>query len=218
LNEADNKWIKLDDNTVNPSRFTVSGTVNHFTKFAVIAEAKDVEEPVKLKDLSGHWAEQEILKLVQLGVVNGYKDDTYRPSRTITRAEFVNMLVKALGLKAASDKPSFKDIKGHWAEEAISIAAANGIVTGFEDHAFRPDGSITREQMAVMVVKAFKLDAKSSDKTFTDQSDISAWAAPYLATATEHGILTGFEDGSLKPKGPATRAQAAVMVMRQYKE
>ncbi|MDQ6422568.1 S-layer homology domain-containing protein [Paenibacillus sp. LHD-117] len=219
LNEATNEWIKLDNIKVDPSKFTVTGTVDHFTKFAIIAETIDGgEQQTLLKDIAGHWAEQDIRNLVQLGAVNGYKDGTYRPSQNITRAEFINILVKAMGLKETAAQTGFKDIEGHWAEDAISIAVANGIVEGFEDHTFRPDVSITREQMAVMIVKAFKLELKMDGASFEDESEISAWAVPYVTAATQLGILTGYEDGTVKPKQLATRAHAAALMTRSLEQ
>ncbi len=168
---------------------------------------------VKLTDIGGHWAEKNIMYLVDRGIINGYADGTFKPDKNITRAEFVTIIVKALDL-ATSKINSFSDIESHWAKDAISIAYANGIVKGFEDGSFKPNELITREQMATIVVNAFKLESKQSNKQFMDQSLISPWAKESISTIVEHGIFSGYQDGTLKPKGSATRAEAVTVIKR----
>lgn len=106
-----------------------------------------------LNDVAGHWALNNINKLVDLGCISGYPDGSFRPDETITRAEFATVLVKAFKLE--NDGSSiFTDTAGHWAEEYIAAAAANEVVSGYDADTFGPDDLITREQMAVMIVKA----------------------------------------------------------------
>ena len=98
-------------------------------------------------DVAGNWPLSEIETLAALGDVTGYPDGTFRPNATITRAEFVAVLVRTLKVPARSGSV-FADAKGNWAEGYISTAAADGIVTGCDKEHFGPGAPITREQMA----------------------------------------------------------------------
>ncbi len=113
---------------------------------------------------------------------------------------------------------SFNDTESHWAKNAIAAAYTNGIINGYSDGSFKPDELITREQMASMIVKAFKLEAKPSSRVFTDQAAISVWATKVISTAVEHGIFDGYEDGTIKPKANATRAEAVTVIVKALKE
>lgn len=221
LDEATNTWIMLDNVIVDEAAGTISGEVDHFTKFAVLTQPKPDTVEVVVDDIehrflgsSGHWAEASIAELVKRGVVNGYQDGTFRPDNAMTRAEFVTILVKALNLRQAESTGSFKDMEQHWAKSTVDTAHANGIVTGFEDGTFKPDAFISQEQMAVLIAKAWDLETAVSGKDFTDQSDISGWAAASIIAASAQGILSGFEDGSFMPQAHTTRAEAVSVILR----
>ena len=169
---------------------------------------------VELKDISGHWAEAIIVELVNSGAVSGYPDATFQPDKKITRAEFTTILVKAFKLEAKTGK-DFADIANHWAKDAIVTAAAHGIVNGYDANSFRPDKNITREQMAVMIVKAAQLNKNDGEsKQFIDNDKISSWAAEAVAIASQHQIITGYPDNSFKPQGEATRAEAVTVIVK----
>ncbi|WP_161601366.1 S-layer homology domain-containing protein [Paenibacillus luteus] len=215
LNETTGKWIPLDNQQIDLNKGVVSGTVNHFTKFAVLATEKEqpVEPELALTDIKGHWAEANIVELIKLGAISGYPDHTFKPNNKITRAEFVSVLVKAFNIEPKDGKV-YADTANHWAKTAISTAAEQGIVNGFSETTFGPNEPITREQMAAMIVKAAKLPLVTEGKTFTDSSDISAWATSSVATASSKGLIGGYENGSLKPKGNATRAEAVTVILK----
>lgn len=210
LNEQTNKWIKLDNVKVDLVNAKVSGEVNHFTKFAVLAVEKI---NVSLSDIKGHWAEEQIKELVALGAITGYKDGSFKPKANITRAEFATVLVKALGLEA---KPGriFKDTANHWAKEYIVTADAYGIVNGYDGENFGANEFITREQMAVMIVRAAKLAQATNSKAFADADKISTWAKDSVAIAASQEVITGYQDNTFKPKGTATRAEAVMVISK----
>lgn len=170
-----------------------------------------------LKDISGHWAENNIQELVALGAISGYPDGTFRPNNNITRAEFATVLVKAFQLEPQSGKV-FKDTAGHWAQETISTAASYGIVGGYSADTFGPDDLITREQMAVMVVKAAELTPAAVELSFTDSASISEWAREAMTTAVANGIISGYPDNTVRPQGNATRAEAATVIVNALPE
>ncbi|NUU60656.1 cadherin-like beta sandwich domain-containing protein [Paenibacillus agri] len=217
LNEQSKKWVKLDNLKVDQANGTVSGTVTHFTKFAVLVSDKTEPSIPKVEkdfaDIHGHWAEVSIKELVSLGGLTGYPDDTFRPDNKITRAEFVTMIAKTLNLQATNGK-EFADTKTHWAHDTIATAAALGIVDGYNGDTFGPDEWVTREQVAAMVVRAAKLALADKDISFSDSSKISAWALPALKTAIDQGLINGYTDGTVKPTGNTSRAEAATILLR----
>lgn len=216
LDEKENKWIPLDNVRVDLAAGTVSGEAMHFTKFAVIAMEKDIKDPgkvVNLTDIKGHWAEKTIEELVASGAVSGYPDGTFKPNKTITRAEFATILVKAFNLESKTGK-IFNDTASHWAKEAIATAQAHGIITGYSETTFGPNDNITREQMAVMIVKAAKLSDAATGESFTDSDTISSWARKAVATASESKIITGYPDNTFRPQAQATRAEAATVMVK----
>ncbi len=222
LNEDTKKWVELDDIVVDIETGTISGTVNHFTKFAALATSKESSPMEKNKtvmdliDIKGHWAELTIVDFVSNRIVSGYPDETFKPNHTITRAEFASILVRKLHLTDTSGK-LFEDTKHHWARNAISIAYSNGVANGYNETIFGADDPITREQMAAMVVKAFQIKEMDSLKQYKDDSAISTWAKPVMKTAVAHGIIGGYQDGFIKPKENATRAEAITIIDRAAK-
>ncbi|NLU51221.1 MAG: hypothetical protein GXX09_12650, partial [Syntrophomonadaceae bacterium] len=104
--ESMSKWVNIGG-TVSGS--TISATVDHLTKVAVLVVKKEVkpETPkpvVNLKDIAGHWAEAKIKQLVASGAIGGYPDGSFKPDKQITRAEFATVLVKAFNLAPQSGK------------------------------------------------------------------------------------------------------------------
>jgi hypothetical protein len=212
-------WNLLDNIEVDMDKATVSGETTHFTKYAVIA-VTPVEEapptPVVLTDIAGHWAEASIKALVDKGAIAGYPDQTFKPNRTITRAEFAKVLVKAFELEAKDGKV-FEDTASHWAKDDIATANAHGIIKGYSDQKFGPNDLITREQVAVMVTRAANLTASDQAPVFTDSAKISDWAKEAVASAAEAGIINGYPDGSFQPQGKATRAEAVTVIVKAIK-
>ncbi len=210
--EAQNRWEDIGG-AISDSTITVE--VDHFTKFAVIAAIKPQE--LQLIDIAGHWACDNINKLVALGAINGYPDGSFKPDNNITRAEFVTVIVKAFQLENKDGK-IFGDTAVHWAKDYIATAAIHGIVTGCDDNTFRPDDLLTREQMAAMIIRAAKLTQEVGELRFTDSSNISGWARNSLVTAVKNGIINGYPDNTIRPQGLATRAEAVTVIVNALDE
>ncbi|MGE5389496.1 MAG: S-layer homology domain-containing protein [Deltaproteobacteria bacterium] len=172
----------------------------------------DMESPLP-PDIATHWAKSSITKLIQAGIMAGYPDGTFQPDRKISRAEFAVITVKALGIKTAPG-PVYGDCKGHWAKDYISVASANGVISGYSQNTFGPDDTITREQAAVIVARAGKLSTSAPITTFSDSSRISPWASASLSAAIQDGFFKGYSDGSLQPQRSLTRAEAAVLIVK----
>ncbi len=185
----------------------------------IIVEKKDIvtppdidqpdEKPV-LNDIDGHWAQDKIDYLVGIGAISGYPDGTFRPDAPITRAEFAKVIVDAFELKGTGKV--FEDTADHWAKNYVAIAAANGIVLGYNENEFGPDDLITREQMAIIIVKAAGLAEETGVLDFIDEGNVSSWAYNWVVSAVENNLMSGYEDNSFKPLNNATRAEAVTVI------
>jgi hypothetical protein len=224
-----NKWVKLDNIQIDMAKGKISGDVNHFTKFAVIAIEKKVEvnpevspqavTEANFNDIKGHWAEESIRNLAISGAIMGYPDSSFKPDASITRAEFATMLVKALGLNTSGTTGKFTDVTADaWYYGFVNAAASASLVSGMGDNLFAPNTLITREQMAVMVTKALGNKAPTINGTelnaFGDKSAVSSWAVSGMEEAVKASIVSGMTPSTIAPQADATRAQAAEMIYK----
>jgi len=168
-------------------------------------------------DIAGHWGESSIIEASCQDIVQGYPDGSFQPARLVTRAEFTAMLAGLFQWDDAETAISFSDLadEEHWAKQAIAQAAALGIVSGYPDGSFRPEATITRAEMAVMIAKALGLPTDIDLGTmFADDADIPVWAKSAVASLHQLGIVIGRGDNRFVPYGAATRAEAAIMLLR----
>ncbi|MEK3883325.1 S-layer homology domain-containing protein [Paenibacillus sp. PL2-23] len=213
--ELAKEWVEVTGATIQGDR--VSAQVDHFTKFAVLA-VDDMQSPaMTFSDTDGHWAQELIQKAVALGIASGYGDGTFRPERTVTRAEFTVMLANALQLPKTEEDPGFADglTIADWAREAVASAAAADYVNGYEDGTFRPNEPISRAAMAVVIAAALGLGGQSALTTsFADDAAIPAWAKSAAESLKERGMMQGKGSGVFAPSASATRAEAMKLIVR----
>ena len=164
------------------------------------------------------WSYDYILKMYQLGVVNGRSETVFDPTGNVTRAEFVKMLAGLDGVDTEAYKDCrFADVSdGSVFAPYIEWAAENGIVLGYTEDEFRPDENIKREQMAAIICRyadyaGITLSDDAPEISFTDASDISAFAVDYVKTLQKAGVISGFDNGdstySFRPASFTTREQ-----------
>jgi uncharacterized repeat protein (TIGR01451 family) len=110
--------------------------------------------------------------------------------------------------------PSFNDIEGNWAKDAIVKLAGSGIIKGYADGKFKPDAAITRAEFVTFLVRTLNLKS-TTGKIFSDTTD--HWARDSISAAYDAGIITGFNDGSFGTEKTLTREEMAVMVTRALK-
>ena len=168
-------------------------------------------------DLAGHWAEQLIKQAAEKKIVTGYTDGTFRPDHTVTRSEFVVMLVNALQLQSTGKEVAFDDGAGipAWAADAVAVAVNAGIINGYADGTFRPDATITRAEMAVMIARALQLSGEATGNAgFSDDAAIPQWSKDAVDALKQEGLINGRGGNLFVPNGTATRAEAAVLLLR----
>ena len=181
---------------------------------------EDVEESedtlpgtVTFTDIEGHWAKEHVMELAKLGIVSGYTDGSIKPDNNITRAEMAVIVVKAVSLEPAKEiNLNFKDKDEipSWAAGYIQTAVDSGIITGYEDNTFKPSKNLTREEMVVLIIKAFGIEIEEdlTPPTFTDVDEIGSWALNFVAKSVKLNIVSGYLDNTFKPKRNVTRAES----------
>ena len=171
-------------------------------------------------DTAGHWAQAEIEEMYRKGIVSGVTATTFEPDRAVTRAEFAALIARALELAATTPAGFFDVADGAWYASSVNAAANAGIIAGYGG-AFRPDDRITREEMAVVIAKAYQYRdgeaASGSIGKFSDIDQISDWAVTSVDTATSAGLIAGMTADTFAPQEYTTRAQTAVIISRLLK-
>jgi hypothetical protein len=153
--------------------------------------------------------------LATLGIITGYPDKTFRPEGSITRAEMCTLLMKARGVKGKTEKVNFKDLKpNHWAARYIAQAAQEGLVKGYPDKTFKPQGLITRAEGIAMISRFEKLIyGKILEAPFPDVPG-RHWASREVQAAKEAGLLKYLEGRNLEPAKKLTRGLTAEILFR----
>lgn len=167
---------------------------------------------------ASHWAYQAIRDLTAKQIAKGLTVDQFAPSREITRAEFVQFLVNALHL-TSSTTPTFNDVPAaSWYADAVAAGVEHGLVRGLSSEQFGPNQAITREEMAVIVTKAYQNMTKqelqaAAAASFSDRSQASSWAQSAIDQAVTIQLLQGKDEQTFAPKQHATRAEAAKVIL-----
>jgi hypothetical protein len=173
-------------------------------------------------DIKGHWAETAICEAAEKGIVDGVSETQYHPQGLVTRVEFAAMLLRTRGVtpEYAAGKLPFTDQDQIpvWATNTVSAAIEMGILQGYPDGTLRPQQTVSRAEMAAMLARVMKWDIDLSPLTsFADDADIPNWAKGYIQAAVQRGLLDGRGDNQFFSHGEATRAEAAVVLIRLWK-
>ncbi|MGN7457789.1 5'-nucleotidase C-terminal domain-containing protein [Paenibacillus pasadenensis] len=171
-------------------------------------------------DMRGHWAAAAVQELAGKRIVAGKTASAFAPGDAVTRAEFAVLLARTLGLTAGS-AASFTDIAaGAWYADGIAAAAEAGLIGGYEDGSFRPQQRITRQEMAVMTLRAVQLAGRQASApqaeavAFADSGRIASWAQAAAAELSRYGLIQGDDQGRFQPLAGATRAESAALLQR----
>ena len=170
------------------------------------------------------WASTPIKVLAARGIVKGVSDSRFAPDKKVTRAEFAAMLVRALNLENVEYNGEFIDVsKTDWFSSEVATAARAGIIKGTDEKRFNPNDNITRQEMAIMAVNAYRMLCGENGyfednlSQFTDANEISPWAREHVNEAVGLSIIRGTPQKTINPKGTATRAEAAQVIYNLIK-
>lgn len=186
------------------------------------ASAAAAAASLPFDDIAGSFAKNDILELVKEGVVNGTGNRKFEPKKNVTRAEFAAMADRLLKLAPVdADMPTFADVAAKswyygWVEAAVQL----GIVEGKSAGKFEPSARITRQEAAVLIVRALKVDPGSdsgSSLNYADADRIAPWAAPYVQAAKTLGLMGG-ANGKFRPSDAMTREETAAVLDRVLKD
>ena len=162
------------------------------------------------------WARDAVLAAGEYGLMGGMGDGTFGVGRSMTRAEFITVLVRMFRWSDAGGADAFTDISGSWARSAINTAVANGVAD--PGGTFSPDRPITRREMAVMLVRALgyrTMAAGEASELSLPFTDVSADRG-YIAIAYDIGMTNGVSATAYGPEATAKREEAAAMMVRIY--
>lgn len=195
----------------------VTFTTSHFSKYAVAFVHKTFD------DISEYpWAQKAIEVLASKGVIAGTSPTTYSPTAHITRADFLVLLTKTMGLTAKVDS-NFKDIPADaYYYEAVGIAKKLGITHGVGNDMFAPNEKISRQDMFALIHRAMVIAGKDLEEgnisdisMYDDVEQIAPYAVDSIAALVKNGLVVG-HNNKLTPKANTTRAEAAVLLYKLY--
>ncbi len=174
----------------------------------------DVTYDTNFSDLGdAAWAESSVKYLASKGIISGKGDGRFYPNDTVTREEFVKIIVEAFKIYSNTATVEFEDVdSGRWSYGYIASAYRAGIIAGNSDTTFNPAGEMTRQDMAVIMYRVANLvglGLNSADVTFADGADIADYAKEAVGALCSAGIINGTGDNCFSPLETVTRAQAA---------
>lgn len=178
-------------------------------------EEEVAETKLAFSDIEGvDWAIEAIEYLSKKKIVNGNPDGSFAPNKNVTRAEFIKMVMAAMGSKATESEECFNDVESDaWYAPYVNAAYYEGLVLGDENGNFYPEAPITREDMTVILYRALK-ETENGNVSFADEAEISDYAKTAVGYFASNGIVNGLGDGRFGAKENATRAQTAVIIYR----
>ncbi len=164
----------------------------------------------------GYWAQRPIEDTGTVGLVQGYPDDTFRPDRSLTRAEIATLLVRAKGLELPEKADQiFTDVKpDFWAARYIQVAYANELMNGYPDSSFRPNNKLSIAEGIAVLARFDELKTASVvEKPYWDVS-ATHWSAKYIQAAKDAGLLKFADENKLKPNSKMARSEAIDMLAK----
>ena len=176
-------------------------------------------ESAGFPDVAGHWAEPYANDLKERGIVIGDTEGQFHPDSMVTRAEFIAMAARAMGLdQTAVYQGQFSDVSASdWYAGVVQAALDQHLIS--PDEVFRPDDAITRQEMAKIIGVTAQIAGKFGNleitsSSYADGEDIADWAKEYVDFASSSGLMNGMEDHYFRPLKSATRGEAAAVISR----
>ncbi|WP_186446064.1 S-layer homology domain-containing protein [Paenibacillus cremeus] len=168
---------------------------------SISSAAVGAMDEIKLSDINGHWAAEQIGNAVKSGYVDGYEDGTFLPEKSVSRAEFITMLTKALKLKTGEEGSA-------WYTKYNNAVVSAGIHR-YADFKQDINGAISRQEMMRLVVRATRPDFQKPESEVSDKA--------FVYQAVKAGLIQGFDRGALGLDDATNRAQAVMVIDRVLK-
>jgi len=163
----------------------------------------------------GDWYYTTVMKAYESGIVKGVTDTTFSPSGTATRGQVVTMIHRMEGTPSWQTQAGFTDLTQSYYRDAVYWASENGVVNGYSETEFRPERAITREELVTILYRmSGSPEVEDALSGFADGGDVQNWARDAMNWAIAQKIVTGYEDGTLRPKANANRAEVCTILMR----
>ncbi len=168
----------------------------------------------------GDWFNKAVDYVIKKSLMNGTSNNTFSPRLKITRAMIVTVLYRLAGEPAVSSRSTFSDIANNmWYSKPVTWSQANGVAKGYQDGSFKPNDSLTREQLVAMLyryanAKQYDVGAKTNLTSYSDSANITPYARDAMQWAVKNGVIKGTTATTLAPQGHATRAQLATIITR----
>ncbi len=185
---------------------------------------EDTKPLTPFDDMFGYdWAEKAVGVMATLGITEDIADTSYYPAKNITRGEFITMLMRVCKQKSSKTVEAFNDVaEDSYQYESVMTAKALGIAKGDENGNFRPDETITRQDICALVYRTMlkmnkvnpEIDIDEYISKFSDKDSIAPYATESVAGLIRAKILIGDENNLLRPADNMTRAEAAVLLNR----
>lgn len=184
-----------------------------------------VWHPLEFADVASHWSKDAVNDMGSRLVINGVGEGAFHPNADITRAEFAAILVRGLGLRLEQGTSAFRDVdSSEWYASAVNTAYRMGLISGYEDNTFRPQGKITRQEAMTMTARAMSItglkakvdgaDAAKVLQPYEDASAVAGWAKEAAAYSVASQVMKGRTASSLNPQAFITRAEVAAVIQR----
>lgn len=221
-NVLDDILSDTTENTENVESIEDLETENTDNELETLVESENVsrvsttneKKAAAFSDIEGHWAKEWINNAVNIGFVSGYEDGTFKPNRTVTRAEFSTLLNNAMKI-GISQEISFSDVSANdWFYKEVQKSLAAGFFSGYDDKTFKPNNPIKREEVAKVVAGAIttgNVDGEGAS-LLNDYNNIQEWAKVSVDTVYNKGYILGYPDKTYMPAKPLTRAEAVKII------
>jgi hypothetical protein len=191
----------------------LAGLVFASMLFMVVNGVNSAAADTVFKDIQGHWAQTDIGRAVSAGYIKGYADATFRPDNPVKRSEFITMLNAAFGVPVGGTGSNFLDVhESDWFAQSIWSAVNAGYMDIYTDNIFNPNLPIPRQEAAALTAKLACISPGTGVKTFTDAGGIAGWAIRQIDALVSAGIMDGYPDGTFRPDGKISRAEAVALI------
>ena len=165
------------------------------------------------------WYTEPVYMAYYLGLMNGVGDHRFAPNSPVTRATMATVLYRIAGSPEVTGDNPFSDVKAEqWYTDAVVWASQQGIAEGYGDGRFLPGRDISRQEMATMLLRFWLAAGEEAGNLsdlsgYRDANEVASWAWDGMAWAVGNGVINGVDAGRLNPKGNATRAQLAKVLV-----